>query len=239
MKKLGLVLAAAAMVAFAGSAAMAAKKAGKGNGAPSGSHYNLNIIGVSQEKSGDFSGSKRHTIFVPLEGKVKILLCESGSDANSTHNDLDCSDVAEGSFEVLDGNATDDGIAAFALPNPDPDGDGVTVYSVFATGLGSGGKTTITTCAEDPEDETNIICNTGTVELTGGNGAKFTNVSKELLYIESAEFCTSHGNDLCALFDEQLEDYFWEYDNEGLRLAQLRFYQCVTDVIDGSEDSCF
>src|SRR5262245_53408362 len=37
-----------------------------GNGAPSGSHYNLNIIGTKKEKSGDMTGSNRHVIFVAL-----------------------------------------------------------------------------------------------------------------------------------------------------------------------------
>jgi len=27
-----------------------------------------------------------------------------------------------------------------------------------------------------------------------------------------------------SLFDPALQDYFWNYDNNGLRLAQLRFY---------------
>jgi hypothetical protein len=27
-----------------------------------------------------------------------------------------------------------------------------------------------------------------------------------------------------ALFSGNFEDWFWQYDNKGLRLAQLRFY---------------
>src|SRR5437667_12835973 len=40
--------------------------AGGGNGAPSGAHYNLNIIGVEKGKSSPMTGSDRHTIFVAL-----------------------------------------------------------------------------------------------------------------------------------------------------------------------------
>jgi hypothetical protein len=29
---------------------------------------------------------------------------------------------------------------------------------------------------------------------------------------------------LISLFDLMLQDYFWQYDNKGLRLLQLRFY---------------
>lgn len=28
----------------------------------------------------------------------------------------------------------------------------------------------------------------------------------------------------------QLTDFFWQYDNNGLKLAQLRFYQVSTNV---------
>jgi hypothetical protein len=40
-----------------------------GNGAPSGAHNNLNIIGVSKGKTSDMPGSERHTIFVALGDK--------------------------------------------------------------------------------------------------------------------------------------------------------------------------
>jgi hypothetical protein len=33
------------------------------------------------------------------------------------------------------------------------------------------------------------------------------------------------GNTITAsIFDSALQDYFWNYQNNGLRLAQLRFY---------------
>ena len=70
-----------------------------GNGAPSGAHYNLNIIGVSKGKTADMTGSNGHRIFVPLVGNCKINL-------------------SIGAFQVLDGNCTD-GPSTFPLPNPD------------------------------------------------------------------------------------------------------------------------
>src|SRR3989344_3255891 len=81
-----------------------------GNGAPSGAHYNLNLIGVPKNKTADMTGNNGRRIFVPLEGKTRILL-------------------TEGDFQVLDANGTDANGASFQLPNPDPDGDGTTVYS--------------------------------------------------------------------------------------------------------------
>ena len=32
------------------------------------------------------------------------------------------------------------------------------------------------------------------------------------------------------LFGDGLEDYYWQYDNAGLRVAQLRFYPIPTNV---------
>jgi hypothetical protein len=36
--------------------------------------------------------------------------------------------------------------------------------------------------------------------------------------------------DRMPLFDGRLEDYFWQYDNNGLKLVQLRFYEIPTNV---------
>ncbi|PYQ02399.1 MAG: hypothetical protein DMF83_23650, partial [Acidobacteria bacterium] len=80
---LGLVVVAAALAAPAHA----------GNGAPSGPHYNLNIIGVAKGKTSPLTNSDRHTIFVGLGG----------------NNDLVESRIylAQGDFQVCDGNAFD------------------------------------------------------------------------------------------------------------------------------------
>jgi hypothetical protein len=91
--------------------------------------------------------------------------------------------VEKGDFAVLDANATD-GTGAFQLPNPDPDGDGITSYSVFSRALGTpGGSSTTTTCATDPSTG-EIVCSTlSSVLVRGTGGSKFTNVSKQLLFV--------------------------------------------------------
>ena len=58
-----MVMAMAAALALGlflatGGDAEAAKKRDKGNGAPSGSHYTLNIIGVAQGKTATMKGTK-------------------------------------------------------------------------------------------------------------------------------------------------------------------------------------
>lgn len=32
------------------------------------------------------------------------------------------------------------------------------------------------------------------------------------------------------LFDSSLEGYYWQYDNNGLRNLQMRFYEVTTNV---------
>jgi hypothetical protein len=182
-----------------------------GNGAPSGGHYNLNIIGVPKNKTASMTGNNGGRIFVPLYGTPKIMLTE-GPD-----------------FAVLDANGTD-GEASFQLPNPDPTGSGTTVYSVFARALGTpGGKSLTTTCATDPFDGSKV-CSAITLTLDRSKGkSTFENVSKYLLYIY-ADINGDGVMDRVPLFDTGLYGYFWNYDNRGLKLAQLRFYDCSTTV---------
>ena len=182
-----------------------------GNGAPSGAHYTLNIIGVSKDKTAAMDGNNGSRIFVPLDGKAKINL-------------------TEGDFGVLDANGTDTNGATFSLPNPDEDGDGVTSYSVYARALGTpGGSSTTTTCASDVTDG-ELVCSTESMVLVRERGgSKFDNVSRELLYVY-ADYDGDGDLDLIPLFDERLEDYYWDYDNKGLKVAQLRFYEQATNV---------
>ena len=214
-----------------------------GNGAPSGPHYNLNIIGVEKAKTADMTGSNRHTIFVAL-GKTGNVMTKIY--------------LTQGEFQVCDGNGFDTatdctgapigsntgGIGAvFQLPCntniPDDqdalvpcDGQGEeAAYDVYARALGQpGGSATITTCVWDPA-ESDIVCSTENVVLVRSTGKSlFSNVTKELTSLVECEdldpdplvedlFCTR-----TALFAGDYEDWHWQYDNNGLRLAQLRFY---------------
>lgn len=203
-----------------------------GNGAPSGEHYTLNIIGVPKDKSPNLTGGSGHRIFVGL-GKT-------GEASNTRIN------LVEGDFGVTDANGTD-GTAEFQLPNPDPDGDGTTSYSVFVRALGKpGGQATMQSCYEDTTGTWCAVDFTGGVEpisigRSKGGVGKFVNVSKDLLYVD---FCLSWSagddgllgtaDDVCTsvdqipLFSNKDLSYYWSYDNEGLKVAQLRFYQIAT-----------
>lgn len=209
MKKLVLLLLvlALAVPAFAGE---------KGNGAPSGPHYNLNLIGVPKDKTADMTGNSGARIFVPLWGTAKIMLC------NSSDPDGDCYGL---DFQVLDANGTK-GDASFALPEPDPSNTGTSAYSVFARALGTpGGKATMNTCATDPLT-TEVVCSMAILELDRSHKG-FDNVTKYLLYIYWDTDDDGISEVRVPLFGDALQDYFWAYDNKGLKLAQLRFYPGV------------
>lgn len=192
-----------------------------GNGAPSGGHYNLNVIGVPKDKTATMTDSNRHVIFVKLDRAGELAATKIW--------------LTEGEFKVLDGNGTDANGAAFQLPASNVDcpvdapaddpcqlsGD----YAVFIRALGKpNGSATITTCTTDPSTN-EIVCSTESVTVTRTTGKqRFTNVTKQLTTI-----CVDTDADLVCDSREQLFDrdnwlYYWDWDNNGLKLAQLRFY---------------
>lgn len=212
-----------------------------GNGAPSGPHYNLNIIGVPQDKTADMTGANGHVIFVQLVG----------GDTASSLNGKDFSTISKinkiflfpaplgESFQVLDANATDRNGASFQLPE-----DVSTTWTVWARALGKpGGSANMTTCATvevtDPvtgATTNEVLCSLATLTITRVKNAKFANVSSELLFITivvdpvaSPDLATclgvtTVGQVTVPLFNGCLQNYFWNYQNNGLKLLQLRFY---------------
>jgi hypothetical protein len=177
--------------------------ASTGNGAPSGEHYNLNIIGVSHVKNGNLSGGG-NVIFVNLGTKTtavttKILLEQSAS---------------AGVFGVLDKDGTD-GEAKFSLPAPGS-------YTVWARALGKPyGEGTLTTCATDVTGApaAGDICSALHEVFVRGTGkSSFRNVTSNLTTISldpvlDAAAVDACGGETVSLFDGCPEGYFWQYDN--------------------------
>jgi hypothetical protein len=225
-------------VAVAASPALAQT----GNGAPSGPHYNLNIIGVEKGKTDDLTGSNRHTIFVAL-GKTgtvpsRIYLTPAAEfrvcDGNAFDAAFDCAGnriAQEGAVFALPCNTnihseeTDPG-ELFPCEAEDPQ----LHYEVWARALGApGGSAVITTCATDAETGQEICSTENTVDvLVRGKGkSTFTNVTQELTSLVGCVSDPASDNVICgrfALFRDEFADWFWQYANSGLRLAQLRFY---------------
>ncbi len=181
--------------------------AGTGNGAPSGPHYNLNLIGI--EKGGSASTtSNGHVIFVPLWGNCKI-------------------DLQMGDYQVIQPNCLTDN-AVFQLPNPAPAGATTLAYSVWVRAVTPKGSALLSTCFTDTTTG-GTFCNTGSLVLSLSKVTypKFTDVSKQLLQV-----CVSGS--LQPLFQNSFFNYFWNYTNTGLHLAQLRFYPISTMPVGGT-----
>jgi hypothetical protein len=242
MKHLVFYMALVLTLAFSASAHAT------GNGAPSGYHYNLNIICVPKGKTADMTGTQGHTIFVLCEGTPKINLIE-GAD-----------------FGVLDRNGTD-GSASFRLPPSDSGvitdqpgvndectlynadgtvdtdgfdpgtgdyyvcGSGTSVYSVFVRALGNPlGKAVMMLCGLADDGITEVCSTTNQLTLdASGRPAKFENVTANLLYLYNVTIDGALYKRI-PLFSDVLQGYFWSYDNNGLKLLQLRFYHCTTLV---------
>ncbi len=197
-----------------------------GNGAPSGTHYNLNIIGVSHNKNPNMNQAAGNVIFVGL----------GSGDVTVTSKIL----LSPGDFQVLDKNGTD-GVASFQLP-----ADSTGAYTVWARALGKpGGKSTIKTCADTAGStltgiDAGTICSTENEVFVRMKGkSSFRNVTTALTTItidldvalfptlatclgltQTTGIVTVRIN----LFNPCLQNFLWQYDNNGLKLLQLRFY---------------
>jgi hypothetical protein len=207
-------LAAAVAATLTATAGAAAQKAMTGNGAPSGSHFNLNIIGVSHDKNPNMNGN----------GSGSVIFVGLGTSSDGVSTKILLNQAADGVFEVLDKNGTD-GEASFALPVPG-------TYTVWARALGTpGGQSKIATCATFVDPTTGIatiLCSTDNEVFVRGTGkSKFRDVTSALTTItlipgSAAELAC--GTPTVSLFATCLQDFLWQYDNNGLKLLQVRFY---------------
>jgi len=226
--------------------------AGQGNNLPSGPRYMLNVIAYDKCPAGDFTDSNRHMIavkanFDPYSDPLNPL---TGTQAGKLASELiktNTIGLKEGpDFQVLDGNACDQGGAEFMLstdPYTCPADDPYCLntdptfqeYKVFVrlvgkpkTGIG------VTTCATetvitDPltgTAEDIIVCSTENVikvRMTGKNREQFEDVSKELLTICLDTDADGRCNVRYPLFATQLFDYFWQWNTSGKAHAQLVF----------------
>ena len=213
-----------------------------GNGAPKGAHYTLNIIGVENPKKTDLTDSNRHTIFVALGAKgagveTKIYLGASPDFVVCDGNGFDAAHDCTGTLvSPADG-------AVFGLPCntnlTDPDGTGTgtlvpcdvnetAAYQVWARALGSpkGSPTsTTTTCAWDyTTSPATWWCSSESMVLVRERAKSvFKDYTNEL----TSMLVDINGDgtlDRVSLFSAGLQDWYWSYVNQGLRLAQLRFY---------------
>ena len=184
-----------------------------GNGAQSGPHFNLNIIGKDTCPTDAKTGG--NVIFVLLNGgqSAGSLNGQSATGISKVNKIYLTESPDNTTFAVLDGNACDTDGALFELPNP------TAGYTIWARALATpGGNAIMTTCATDPTTG-EIVCSTENVLLPRYKGQSlFANVTTQLTTITLAT------GQVVSLFSPTLQNYFWNYDNMGDRLVQLRFY---------------
>ena len=220
---------------------------------PDGPHdYKLNIIGVPKDKTAAMDDNSGRRIFVQLNGGEEVTNGGGKWKTGQSWNDLSKVNkilLQSGDFAVLDANATDGDGALFQLPDPNP-GDGeAPVYRVYARALGTpGGYATLTTCADEDgdgyDDTDDVWCgdNGVTVGRDRGKPVKVEVTENLLKLVISVDPDTEPELSACLgttdtadvddpavqydvwLFDPCFENYFWNYDNHGLRLLELRFY---------------
>jgi hypothetical protein len=189
----------------------------------SGPHYNLNFIGVPKNKTvPDMSGSDRHTIFVPLQ---------SGGDVS---RQVKIYYVPGVEFRVIDGNATDDNEATVEVPSSV---GGDLCYDVYAFALGKpkGNAVVQAECIIDDllgSCTDSLLQNSFSVTRTKGKPHRenISDVFRASGCIDLDGSTTCNTGDLqftnVWIFNvPQLEEYFWDFDNNGLRLMQTRFYE--------------
>jgi hypothetical protein len=168
-----------------------------------GEHYNLNIIGAPKDKKGDsnFDNPDRHTIMVDLSGHTNIYM-QQGED-----------------FAVIDGDGTD-GDCRFQL--------GAGYYEVYAVALGKPNKTvTITPEATFEGTTGDIVFALGSIDLTHDKKPQWKRVTGLFLVTVSVTVDdVTHNYNNTWVFDiPELIDYWWDYNNVGCKLTQVRFYK--------------
>jgi hypothetical protein len=178
-------------------------------GFPSGTTlYKFNLLGVPKGKTANMTGDQGRRMFVPLWGNAKIYL-------------------QPGDFDIIDANGTDANGATFQLPDPQLDDTEYTWYGVYIRPKGKpGGKATLTSCQIVDGEE---LCSTESYVLVRGGGKpQVENVSRELLTVclDLDHIVETNPCDLREfLFDDDLAQYLWNVDNEGLRNAEVRFIE--------------
>jgi hypothetical protein len=189
--------------------------AGKGNGFPSGPHYEFGLIGRPNNYTGSGTdNSHRHNIFIPLDtegyvdGKVRLTMTQGEE------------------FLVIDGDATGDGKAALQI--------GPGYYAVFARALGKpGGNLGVDAFFTYWKDEgvTSDAVWLGNVDFTRVANKPLTRNISKLFYFTGTITVVEEDVDIVYTYNNEwvfdidfLADYWWDLDNNGLKRLEIRFY---------------
>ena len=241
MKKLiAIVLAIVLVLTLCVTPVFAAKPGTDFNGP----HYNLNLIGKSKEMPGDYNNPNRHTMFVPLDtSQCSIPLNQPNNLGKSSLPGIKIEMTQGTEFAMIDGDATD-GYGAFQL--------GPGKYRVYIAVKAKSPKyedayTDITGWVEAYDNNGDLwyYIDVGSVNVKKNNNS-WTDAT-DLFFVSTGEddfgFVTGSeadyiaglgiwvfdymtGLDAWTTGDYDLSDlaYFWQVENHGNKLIQVRFY---------------
>lgn len=253
MKKLLIIITVVvAVIALGVSSAVVGAKKDSDSPRPgidfNGPHYNLNLIAKNKVMPGDYDNPDRHTMFVPLDTTDMYIDLETPNNLDEETLDGIKIEMTQGpEFAMIDGNATD-GYGAFEL------GPGkYWVYmAVKAKSPKYPDAYTDITGWVEAFDNTGSLwyyVPVGSVHIT--KNGKWTDAT-DLFFVTAAEdpfgFYEWTGLDkvdklgiwvfdymggLDTWFEDTSGDsiynfsdlaYFWQFDNHGNKLIQVRFY---------------
>ena len=212
-----------------------------------GPHYNLNLIGKDKEMPGDYDNPDRHTMFVPLDTTgMTIDLEEPNNLEQETLPGIKIEMTQGNEFAMIDGNATD-GYGAFEI------GAGkYSVYiAVKAKSPKYDDPYTDITGWVEAYDNLGQLwyyLDVGDVQVKKSKNS-WTDAT-ELFFVDTSEDAFGYLNwlevedmwvfDYMAGLDKWYENmadsgeegeydlsdlaYFWQFDNHGNKLIQVRFY---------------
>ncbi len=191
-----------------------------------GSHYNLNLLGKKADWNGggSYNNPDRHTIFVPEDTTNFSYTLPDGTTQNGSIKIAFTQNKSATDISVLDGNAFDDGQAAVEL--------GKGTYHVYIVAKAKPGFTTnITGWVWFTDNTTNtqwMAIDVGSINVNrqwqDATGLFYVDPTEDTLGITTNSTWVFDYLDMLASYGYGDGQYFWDYDNNGNKLVQVRFY---------------
>ena len=199
----------------------------------SGMHFNLNIHGVPDAKSvPSDSGEGRHSIFVPLNDTYELYIAVEGKQWLVT--DCDATDADGDVNIILPREIWNDTNGNGILGDPGDTKIGrVKYYKVYVVGLG---KPTDEKVIIDPEavitNSSSILFNLEELIVPGhgsgkngkGGGKPNWQNATELFFVDVTFLNGTEVYDAWVFDLLELENYWWDVSNSGVKLMKVRFY---------------
>ncbi len=214
-----------------------------------GPHFNLNLIGKSKDMPGDYDNPDRHTMFVPIDTTGDEIALNQPNNLNETHLDGVKIEMTQGSeFAILDGDATDGYgslqlgpgkyLVYIAVKAKDPKVEDaytdITGWVEAYDNLGAlwyyipVGTVTLRKSNGwvDASDLFYVTINEDTLNFLIGNESGYDSKLGMWVFDYMTGLDTWY-EDSGGLAPYDLSDlsYFWQFDNFGNKLIQVRFYK--------------